>query len=1060
MTDTMSDSVTAAANTAVPTSAAGRPPARRLHPATLLLITGSVLLLSAAVVFTIREWEQLGLGGQALVLGLSTVAAGVGAVAAWRHRLRATGEALASVTAGLVVLDAAGARVHGLAGVGDLPLTAYLTLAAGVIGAVSAVTAAVTGHSGRRLVAAEVTACGAVALGAVATVAWITELIRPMALPAVSGAAAQTLVGVLDGLLVVGAALVVAGRWGRSGPGTAAITTTARLTGTAFLALLGALVVAATGALLVTPVDAADATAVVPRLVAAGLAGLALAAWPSGPSGSRSTSSLALLAATGAWVALGGAVAAVAGALDAAPELRHLAPVALVAVAAGTLPSSRRVTTARDAAGWLLVAAGAVAAVVIAAMSLDRLAAMAAAAGAGEAVAVDLMAARGIATAALVAAVSLVAARALPDVRDVVMWTAPAVVTVAVPSLVWTLSAPPPLVAAAMGGAAAGVVAVLATASWVGRRRLPAVAVPAAGAWVAAWWLGGFAAAAGDSSSFGALLALSGMTALACAVLTRRARPSAGTVAVTDGVAGAAIAVTTLGLWLAGGDLRPGALLALAASAAASWTLVTVTTWPLARITAFVAGGVAAGGLLLSDETRDPSLAAVVAAGLLAHAVAGSLAVRDRPPFLPAVVRHAALPGTAAWLAVELRALAGPVDVPGVDGTALPAVAVLAVAALHLTWLLGPRSVALAGRPRVLVRDLLLPTTLALLAASVIAALLPTIAPLPLYGPMVPLLAVLVAVAVNASLVLRRSDPAQPVPLVWVRDVVLRVTESLAALVAVHALQPLTGLPVEYEVAVVAALTLAAHAVRTAVARARGRLAPGVTVYDLVTASSAAALGVLGLVAGESPLWVSGSTWLLNGAWGLVVAVLVRGPLAGPFPGRAVARGWVAVRTGAATGTIGYLLMLTATDRVVVDAVTVPVGALLVAFGVWAMLASHPGERPASSMRTLGPGLVVLLGPGAVLAVVDPGGWRPVLVAALATAVALAGAVLRWRAPLLAGVTVAVVVAVVQASPVAAAVDGWVWLAVGGVVTLGLGATFEDQLHRARAAGRALAAMR
>jgi hypothetical protein len=712
----------------------------------------------------------------------------------------------------------------------------------------------------------------------------------------------------------------------------------------------------------------------------------------------------------------------------------------------------------RDAAGCLLIAAATIAAVVVPVLSVERAAALARVAATGGLLVPDPGVARALATCAVVVAlVAAVPGRSAG--RPVLRRAAPAVLTVAASTLVWALTGPSPFMATVSAGSAASAATVAVVLVRSRHRRVLPGAVPAVVAGVAAWWCASGAAASGDPVTFGVWLTLLGATAVAGAATAR-----SGNVALLDGMSAVGIAVGALGLGLVGDEGRLGAVLALTASALASWLLTLRPSWPLARTSAFVAGGAAAAALVVSLPARDPALTAAVATGLLAHAIAGSVAGRSRDPFLPATVRHVAVPGSAAWLSVELLAMTGPPTVPGVDAGALPAVAVLGTVALYLAWLLAPPRVragtALTGHRRVLIRDLLLPSTLALLAACAIAALLPALAPLPVHGPMIPVLAVLVAVAVNAALVVDREDPAQPVPLVWVRDVVLRVTESLAALVAVHALQPLTGLPVEYQVAVVAAVMLAGHAARTAVARVRSHLSPRVTVYDLVTLASALALGVLGLVAGESPAWVSGATWILNGAWGLVVAVLVRGPLAGPFPGLSVARGWLAVRTGAVMATAGYLLMLTAAERVVVDAVTVPVGILLVAFGTWSLVDGRGTEPEPSSLRAVGPGLVIVLVPSALIAVTDPGGWRPVLVAAAATAVALVGALVRWKAPLLVGVVVAVGVATVQASPLAAAVDGWVWLAVGGALTIGLGATFEEQRRRARAVGAQWGSMR
>lgn len=72
----------------------------------------------------------------------------------------------------------------------------------------------------------------------------------------------------------------------------------------------------------------------------------------------------------------------------------------------------------------------------------------------------------------------------------------------------------------------------------------------------------------------------------------------------------------------------------------------------------------------------------------------------------------------------------------------------------------------------------------------------------------------------------------------------------------------------------------------------------------------------------------------------------------------------------------------------------------------------------------------------------------------------LGGALLRWRAPLLAGLLVVVPVAVVQALPLVVSVPQGVYLAAAGALALGLGVSFERQRQRAIATGRAWRGLR
>jgi hypothetical protein len=423
--------------------------------------------------------------------------------------------------------------------------------------------------------------------------------------------------------------------------------------------------------------------------------------------------------------------------------------------------------------------------------------------------------------------------------------------------------------------------------------------------------------------------------------------------------------------------------------------LVAVPGWPLTRVAPPVIGAAAlvpiAGDPAALD---DPAVAALAAGALLAQALAGLVEVDGRYPLRPAQVRHAAVPGLAAWLAVELVELAEPaVQSPALDEEALQSLAALLVVIAYLGWLLRRPATApapLTGRARVAVGDGLLP-----------------------------------------------------------------VTVSLAALIALIAVRPASHLSPEVEGLLVAAAGLAVHLARSTRSWWRNSLATRLSLRDVVAAGSATAVGLYGLAAGTAAPWVAGLTFVVGGIWGLAVAVLVRGPLAGPWPGSDRGRGWIAVRIGSALAGVGYLRLLTAGDDIVVEAVVLPVGAVLLAFGVAAMrVVPAPGDARPGSLRALLPGLLLASAPSACLAVVDPEGWRPVLVGAAGGGLAVIGALLRWQAPLLVGGVVAVPVAVVQAFPLVRSLPEWVALGVVGALALGLGATFEEQRRRARAVGR------
>jgi hypothetical protein len=112
-------------------------------------------------------------------------------------------------------------------------------------------------------------------------------------------------------------------------------------------------------------------------------------------------------------------------------------------------------------------------------------------------------------------------------------------------------------------------------------------------------------------------------------------------------------------------------------------------------------------------------------------------------------------------------------------------------------------------------------------------------------------------------------------------------------------------------------------------------------------------------------------------------------------------------------------------------------------------------------------GAPVALAVGAPLAALwlaGPGTLRLGAVLLLALAATGLGATLRWQAPFALGVVAVLTTLVVVLSPVTvralADVDGWVLLAVGGAVVLGLGLTYERRVREAKEAMRFVADMR
>ncbi|CAL9670449.1 SCO7613 C-terminal domain-containing membrane protein [Streptomyces sp. enrichment culture] len=89
-----------------PGAAARRPEATAPGVQNVLLVLGGVLLVTAAIAFTLVSWGHLGIAGRALVLAALTAGALAAPVALLRRGLRSTAEALSALGTALTVLDA------------------------------------------------------------------------------------------------------------------------------------------------------------------------------------------------------------------------------------------------------------------------------------------------------------------------------------------------------------------------------------------------------------------------------------------------------------------------------------------------------------------------------------------------------------------------------------------------------------------------------------------------------------------------------------------------------------------------------------------------------------------------------------------------------------------------------------------------------------------------------------------------------------------------------------------------------------------------------------------
>lgn len=171
----------------------------------ILLGLGATCLLVASVIFLAAAWSWLGIGGRTAVLVTLTVLTGAAAVVLDRRGLRIGGEALVTVSLGMLALDVVGADHAGW--LDDLDVVQVVRLVGVVLLTASAGFVALQ----RRLVAPQVVATGALSLSIGATLVLSDH-----------GSAVCTagvLIGVAVGVVarLAGARVLVWGAYGNAG---------------------------------------------------------------------------------------------------------------------------------------------------------------------------------------------------------------------------------------------------------------------------------------------------------------------------------------------------------------------------------------------------------------------------------------------------------------------------------------------------------------------------------------------------------------------------------------------------------------------------------------------------------------------------------------------------------------------------------------------------------------------------------------------------------------------------------------------------------------------------
>ncbi|MCZ7427517.1 hypothetical protein O7607_17410 [Micromonospora sp. WMMA1949] len=996
----------------------------------LLFVLGGLLLGTAAVVFTTVAWATFGVTGRALILLAVTALALAAPLVARARGLRGTAETLASVALLLVVLDGYAAWSVDLFGVTGLPGSRYAALVA----AVSAVVAA-----GYALVSR---------LTAPWFAAWL--LAQPV-LPLAAAAFRPTAAGwalVLTAVALGDLAVVVVLRRRTSGNPTASAA--GRVLGwtghgVALVVAAGcALVPLAVGHAAGVPLLAGGPLLVVALAVVAGALAAGSRIWRATTTGLLvPVLALALIRPVGELrpglllLAAGLVVAALAGAVRALP----------VPVRTGPRVGALAVAAALGQVGVVLTG------LVGAATAIDSFPAWQ---GGQDVPAPSWGWQLPVALLLTAGAVALLTPR---TGRPLVGAITAGLVALAAPAVTAT---PWPLV----------LVVDLATAAAlllgaVARPRGGRVVVPVTAS--AGAVLLGHALLVGAAAPVGAVvvLAVTALLGVALAALGRRglgAQPVVGGVALAVALVAlpAAVAVALLGLgaplWW---QLR-GALAAVVVPVVVH--LAVRRLWP--DLSGYASTGLAVAlagtGLVPLVAPGGEPVAVYAAAGVLLALAAGG---GSRPAAAPRAV-GAAL-AVVALLATARTVLLLLADLPVRPGSGVPAVAAASASTARaglVLLILGAAAGAYAATGRRVAWWVAASpfgaVALPVLAAAAgapwpvvpatafgigLAALLATALTGAYRAVLVPL-AVVLAVPGFGGLLATRAGTltalgvlvlAGAVTGVAGRPVVVRIVGWLGAVAAatgfavvasLTAGQPLrTG---AFAALAVAAVTL--HAVPLLrVVRGPGGVGAGQAVAWAMEAA-AQAVALLALLLAGGSLRHAAAVCVL---WGAAVALRV--PRRGESPG---GRRVLAV-VAAGSELVGGWLLLAAGGVVVLEAYTLPAAALALGAGLLA-LRRRPG---LTSWLTLGPGLGAAFLPSlvSVLALGEPQPWRRLALGAAAVAVVLGGAARRWQAPVVLGAATLVPLALHELARGWELLPRWPFLGVGGLLLIGLAATYE-----------------
>ncbi|WP_395695379.1 SCO7613 C-terminal domain-containing membrane protein [Nocardioides sp.] len=423
------------------------------------------------------------------------------------------------------------------------------------------------------------------------------------------------------------------------------------------------------------------------------------------------------------------------------------------------------------------------------------------------------------------------------------------------------------------------------------------------------------------------------------------------------------------------------------------------------------ATGIAALGIAAAAVLGAATVVAVLAQGVL-EAVADQLTAGHHDLLARADLRPLDADVAAAWT-VPLAAVA-------------LVAAVVVLAPVVRTWVRSPRALVLAVLPVLTVTALC-------------------------YAPVL-----LVAVAVAVLLAgLHLAPPPGP----WRREVDLVLAlgwTGVAGLVSLY--DPLTATAV----AALATAVVAVHLARTDSALA------GLALPPLVAATAASASwlldlpwtwGIAAVVVAVAVTAVAAGSTTTTGPVSLVTCLLATpiGVTAASGDGDAWltayltltaagaaalairSRSEAAAVVGAALGLAATWVRLAGSGVHTPEAYTLPLAAVLLAFGGWSWWRHHD----LGSMRTLAPGLAVALVPSLAVTVRDPVSLRALLLALACAALVAVGAARRVRAPLVCGALTGAALVVVELVPYHDAVPRWVLLTAAGTCLVVAGVRWE-----------------